>query len=267
MTRDRVGRFLSRLSIALSVIFSLVFVVQFDICCAITAFPLWSWAIPGLLLAAAGWWEGSRRHALLAAIFWILGVLFICEEGRSLCRGIFVNWPNSSFHGRRQKGMGLRIVSVNCSGGHLDAAREAAAYEPDILLLQESPTEDKLLRFEFWSPAAWKDYMSIRNMHRTEVGNLLHLLDDVPSNRPVIMGGDFNAPAYDRAFRMLNPVLRDAFREGGVGWGNSVMNEFVVQRYDQIWISRHFRAQTVMAKKTRSSDHRLVVADLVLNDR
>ena len=39
-------------------------------------------------------------------------------------------------------------------------------------------------------------------------------------------------------------------------------------RVDQIWVSRHFRAESVTAQKTIHSDHRMVVCDLiVLNEK
>jgi hypothetical protein len=35
-----------------------------------------------------------------------------------------------------------------------------------------------------------------------------------------------------------------------------------VHRIDQVWISSAFRTAAVVARKTRQSDHRLVVCDL-----
>ncbi|MEN6581066.1 MAG: hypothetical protein ABFD54_01285 [Armatimonadota bacterium] len=47
------------------------------------------------------------------------------------------------------------------------------------------------------------------------------------------------------------------------GWGNTVLNDFPVQRIDQVWLSDGLRAISVRAHKTRHSDHRLVVCDVM----
>jgi vancomycin resistance protein VanJ len=89
-------------------------------------------------------------------------------------------------------------------------------------------------------------------------------IDRVPPFVPLIVGGDFNAPAGDRIYRALPPRLRSTFRDGGKGWGNTVLNDFPIARIDQIWASDHFRTATVVARKTVNSDHRMVICDLLL---
>ncbi len=50
----------------------------------------------------------------------------------------------------------MRVVSLNCAGGLLEAAREVAAYRPDVVLLQESPgaKEVRTLARELFGEAA-----------------------------------------------------------------------------------------------------------------
>jgi len=86
----------------------------------------------------------------------------------------------------------------------------------------------------------------------------------VPPDTPIILGGDFNAPAGDAVLRLLRPRLHDAFREGGRGWGNTVLNDLPVLRFDQTWLSGDLRATRVHARKTQRSDHRMVVCDILL---
>ena len=57
----------------------------------------------------------------------------------------------------------------------------------------------------------------------------------------MILGGDFNAPQGDAAFRPLAPRLRDAFRDGGQGWGNTITNDTPFLRIDQVWVSDEIR--------------------------
>jgi hypothetical protein len=80
----------------------------------------------------------------------------------------------------------------------------------------------------------------------------------------VVLGGDFNAPQGDAVFRCLTPRLHDAFREGGRGWGDTITNDVPFLRIDQVWVSRVFRAVSVVTRRTRHSDHRFVVCDLTI---
>jgi endonuclease/exonuclease/phosphatase (EEP) superfamily protein YafD len=92
---------------------------------------------------------------------------------------------------------------------------------------------------------------------------LVRQLDSIPKDVPVIVGGDFNIGGRDALFRRLRPRFHDAFREGGIGWGDTLINEFPFIRIDQIWVSDHFRAASVVARRTEHSDHRMVICDLV----
>ena len=96
------------------------------------------------------------------------------------------------------------------------------------------------------------------------MGLLMGRLDHIEPDVPVVFGGDFNAPAGDALFSLARPRFHDTFAEGGRGWGNTVLNELPAERFDQIWSSACFRATSVIARKTVHSDHRMVVADLVL---
>lgn len=221
----------------------------------------------------------------------------------------------------------MRVVSLNCAGGLPEVAAEVAAYEPDIVLLQESPGRrdverlaawlfgadagmlagpdgsilargrltpkplspllrttfvqarvrltsgieaevislrlaPAIVREDLWSPECWREQTANRQVRREQLRAVAGQIAALPRETPLIVGGDFNAPAGDAVFRLLQPRLRDAFREGGTGWGNTIMNDLPVHRIDQVWISPAFRATAVVARKTRHSDHRLVVCDL-----
>ena len=118
------------------------------------------------------------------------------------------------------------------------------------------------VRFDLSSRECWREQARVRQVHREELSQVAVALRDTPRGVPVIVGGDFNAPAGDAVFRLLKPHLHDAFRQAGRGWGNTVTNEFPVLRFDQIWVSKELRAASVMAHKTRHSDHRMVICDL-----
>jgi hypothetical protein len=119
-----------------------------------------------------------------------------------------------------------------------------------------------VVRFDLWSPGCWRDYTVNRQLRREQLREVADYLATIPPVTPIILGGDFNAPAGDAIFRLLRPRLHDAFVEGGVGWGNTALNDIPVSRIDQIWVSRQFHARAVWARRTLNSDHRMVVADL-----
>jgi len=117
--------------------------------------------------------------------------------------------------------------------------------------------------FELWSKECWNAQTDRRQEHRRQMREIAIKVGYLPKEVPLIIGGDFNAPAGDAIFRVFRPRLHDAFREGGRGWGNTVFNELPLTRIDQVWVSSQFRAVAVVAKRTENSDHRMVICDLI----
>ena len=131
----------------------------------------------------------------------------------------------------------------------------------DVVSLRLFPPET---RFDLWSPECWRQHTHGRQIRRAQLQELTSLLQPIAGHRPMIVGGDFNAPAGDAIFRLLHPFLKDSFREAGQGWGNTGINDLPVSRPDQIWINQSSIAHHVQARKTEHSDHRMVVCDVVL---
>ncbi len=294
---------------------------------ALTLVPIWFWLVPALVLARLGY-ERSRR-ALVGAVLlsWLLVVVVGDGELQHLVR--FRRPSSEAWSAARRQGKAMRVVTLNCRMGNAAAAAEVADYDPDIVLLQESPGREQveqlarelfgsegeflrsadtsilargrvaaipnpqaihfvhaevalangleaevvclrlnppISRVDFWSPGFWRDHRDNRIRHRRELRAVMKSLRSRDETSPVIVGGDFNAPAGDGAFEPLAPRLHDTFREGGQGWGKTGTNEFPLFRVDQIWASRNLRAETVMARKTKHSDHRLVVCDLIADE-
>jgi vancomycin resistance protein VanJ len=115
-----------------------------------------------------------------------------------------------------------------------------------------------------WRPATWRSHSSARRLQREQLMSAMEGWLTGDPSVPRILAGDFNAPQGDWLFQPLRPLLRDAFDEAGVGWGNTIENSIPVLRIDQVWLSRHFKAVAVAAFKSSHSDHRLVVADVVI---
>lgn len=119
-----------------------------------------------------------------------------------------------------------------------------------------------VFRLDLWSPECWREQARNRRKRRNQLRVIAKRIASLPRELAVIVGGDFNAPQGDAVFRSLTPRLHDAFREGGRGWGDTVINDLPFLRIDQVWVSGAFRAVNVVARKTRRSDHRMVVCDL-----
>ncbi len=123
------------LSVAWFLILAWLYWQKPDGAAALTIFPAWTWVPLGLLPLL--WFKrlGRRTSAALLAL-WVLFTFAFSEEWVSLKRFGDVS---------ESKG-GLRIVSLNCAGGLIEAAEEVGKFEPDIVLLQESPNRPELER-------------------------------------------------------------------------------------------------------------------------
>jgi endonuclease/exonuclease/phosphatase (EEP) superfamily protein YafD len=86
---------------------------------------------------------------------------------------------------------------------------------------------------------------------------------------PLIVGGDLNAPPASLASRTLTDSgLVDAFAAGGRGYGYTFGHSLRLRRsflrLDRILVSRHFAVVASHVGSATGSDHRPVIADLVL---
>lgn len=119
-------------------------------------------------------------------------------------------------------------------------------------------------RADLWNPECWRAYRDQRIFQRDELRQLSRRLSELPSNLPLIAGGDFNVNPRDPIFQELPPGLRDAFSIAGVGWGNTITNEAPFLRIDQVWINNFLNSVQVFSAVASNTDHRLVLADLIL---
>lgn len=118
------------------------------------------------------------------------------------------------------------------------------------------------LRTRIWLPEAWSDGFEARADREEQMEAVAGIARAGLDTMPVIVGGDFNAPAGDSIFRLLKPGFRDAYLEGGAGWPNTITNDTPMSRIDQVWVSPHLEVSAAWVVRTRHSDHRAVVVDL-----
>jgi endonuclease/exonuclease/phosphatase (EEP) superfamily protein YafD len=115
-----------------------------------------------------------------------------------------------------------------------------------------------------WSRDAWRMHYYNRQRRMSELDAFLSVQQLFSGNYPIIVGGDFNAPAGDAVFGLLQRRgFTDAFAEAGSGWPDTYPNAAPVLRIDHLWMKdlTPVRATTV---KTQRSDHRMIVCDFLL---
>ncbi len=100
---------------------------------------------------------------------------------------------------------------------------------------------------------------------------LLQRITESPS--PLLLLGDFNTTERQRNYRRVNALLSDAFAEAGWGMGYTFptvkqvygIPVFPVLRLDYIFHDQSWHTQHVWRGTIDGSDHRYIVADLVLD--
>jgi vancomycin resistance protein VanJ len=104
--------------------------------------PAWCWLFPGLTLALFGCRGNHKRLFVAVMAMWGVFAFLFVEEARSLLRTEAMS--TAEWQTVRESGHGLRVVSLNCNVGQTRSAEEVADWQPDIVLLQESPGAEQL---------------------------------------------------------------------------------------------------------------------------
>lgn len=106
------------------------------------------------------------------------------------------------------------------------------------------------------------DYRSDPQVRSTQVDEVLAIMDKVQG--PLLLLGDLNAEPGDSEIDPLFEVLEDAWKDQD-GAGLTFPADDPVKRIDYILHSDHFRVSDAFVAEIEASDHRPVVADLVLD--
>lgn len=114
-------------------------------------------------------------------------------------------------------------------------------------------------------PSVWQEHAANRKRREQEFEPIVQFLSRLPRNLPVIVGGDFNAPVGEPLFRSMPEGFVDAFEVAGVGWGNTIFNDYPIHRIDRIFVA-NCRPVFAKAIRTQNSDHRMVLAELILGE-
>lgn len=117
---------------------------QSDWLAPVILIPAWCWLVPGLMLALLGFRRDHKRLFAAALALWAVFTFLFVEEARSLIRSEVMS--TAEWQAVRESGDGLRVVSLNCDVGQTRSVEEVAAWQADVVLLQESPSAELLNR-------------------------------------------------------------------------------------------------------------------------
>jgi hypothetical protein len=100
---------------------------------ALTIWPAFVWASLGVVLTLAGIRRFRSKSQIALLVAWFSFWLVFGEEKVWVPLHL-VSHPSTDF----------LVVSLNCAGGSVEAAREALTNQPKIILLQESPSRNEI---------------------------------------------------------------------------------------------------------------------------
>lgn len=113
-------------------------------------------------------------------------------------------------------------------------------------------------RVDLWNLDCWKAQTYIR---QRQVEQMAEIVDLLPDDTTLIVGGDFNVPQCDRVFRQMEDRLSDSFDDGGRGWCNTILVDYPMLRIDQIWTSRDLSCYNATVRSSPKTDHLLYTAE------
>lgn len=140
--RRRTGWTLVLLSLALHVVTVACFSLQPDRFAAFTVMPIWLWGGIGLLFSTVAFYFLRAPLSLILTGVWALTLLVGADEARALGNiGKQAPLPGPAEPYRSQKV--LRILTMNTGMFQFgDPSDEIAAWDPDIVLLQQTTPRD-----------------------------------------------------------------------------------------------------------------------------
>ena len=146
------------------------------------------------------------------------------------------------------------------NGRHFVQATLSLPGGAEIELLSVS-LSSPVVRYDLWNPSCWREHAANRRLHNAELAEIAKAIREIPSDRPVLLGGDLNAPAGDGSQFVLTPRLHDAFGMAGIGWARP--SSIPSQCFDSISFGavNKFNRWAVWSVKSKHSDHRLVVGE------
>jgi endonuclease/exonuclease/phosphatase (EEP) superfamily protein YafD len=113
-------------------------------------------------------------------------------------------------------------------------------------------------RIDLWNIYCWKAQIYMRQRQIEQINEIVDLL---PDDSTLIVGGDFNVPQGDRVYSQMSDRLIDSFEDGGRGWCNTILVDYPMLRIDQIWTSQDLSCYNANVRSSPKTDHLLYTAE------
>lgn len=115
-------------------------------------------------------------------------------------------------------------------------------------------------------PLYYENYKKGKIIRNWEADNIRLYLDTLElEDKPIIIAGDFNDWSGSYCMNTIRDgKYKDAWWEGGLGFGITYDGWHLKLRLDHILYSHHFKLENVYVEKSKFSDHRPLVADFTL---
>lgn len=136
--------------LALHFLVMMCYINRWDQFVTITLIPIWIWAIIGILLSLFSLLVLKGKLAILSLLTWLGTGLICADETPALLREIKDSYLRSNSPAKQERGAKpidpnhLRVISLNCTTRNIEAAKELKSLQPDIILLQECPSNPEL---------------------------------------------------------------------------------------------------------------------------
>lgn len=143
-----------------------------------------------------------------------------------------------------------------------DTESSESSTQLDLISLRLSPP---VFRTDFVEPGFWSDHTKVRVKHRQQLATLTTHIKKAAKSKRLVVGGDFNLVPNDGALTPLQAInLVDSFRTNATGWCNTATNDWPIFRVDQVWTKGKIDVSNHWVRRTRHSDHRMVIVDIKL---
>lgn len=207
-----------------------------------------------------GYWQASKLEQLLAKRY----PYRVLHPGGAGGLGVWSRYPIVQADETKPWGVGC-----SCQRMLLDVQGQR------IQLINAHPQAPQY-KLRYWKPVRWIPFLLIpRSFNAAEQDVPIHtIVGNVQSrSAPMLVIGDFNTSDRQPNYWLLRKYLKDAYREAGTGFGLTYPNDGhggekvwvpPLLRIDYIFYSRGIAARHAYTFAAPASDHRPVIADLIL---
>jgi endonuclease/exonuclease/phosphatase (EEP) superfamily protein YafD len=146
------------------------------------------------------------------------------------------------------------LLRVEAPGGRRLLVANARLVLPEVVLTAVAPSDPH-------------DLVEGHRRRVAQYENLRALLARTQASEgvsAVVLCGDFNTPATAASVAPLRRVYRDVWKVGGTGWGGTMGEDLPLSRIDQCWVSSAVEVVRARVHRGQPSDHRMLVADLLI---